>query len=111
MIRRPPRSTLFPYTTLFRSAVGLPRIWEQVVFRWQSRLAEGRGSDWNAALIYEELSQDRIGIFAMALAGAALLGRVNRQALIVVGSWIAGSLILLLIHTPLRDKHVVIVLP
>src|SRR2546422_6359215 len=26
MIRRPPRSTLFPYTTLFRSAV-LPRRW------------------------------------------------------------------------------------
>src|SRR3989440_9113634 len=24
MIRRPPRSTLFPYTTLFRSAVGAP---------------------------------------------------------------------------------------
>src|SRR5690349_23934284 len=24
MIRRPPRSTLFPYTTLFRSAHGLP---------------------------------------------------------------------------------------
>src|SRR2546422_3660484 len=24
MIRRPPRSTLFPYTTLFRSAIGLP---------------------------------------------------------------------------------------
>src|SRR3712207_8743361 len=25
MIRRPPRSTLFPYTTLFRSGVGRPR--------------------------------------------------------------------------------------
>src|SRR5258708_11686883 len=25
MIRRPPRSTLFPYTTLFRSVVGWPR--------------------------------------------------------------------------------------
>src|SRR2546425_9405547 len=24
MIRRPPRSTLFPYTTLFRSVLGLP---------------------------------------------------------------------------------------
>src|SRR3712207_6858923 len=24
MIRRPPRSTLFPYTTLFRSAIGAP---------------------------------------------------------------------------------------
>src|SRR5258707_7528330 len=26
MIRRPPRSTLFPYTTLFRSAVGAPTL-------------------------------------------------------------------------------------
>src|SRR3989442_13145610 len=26
MIRRPPRSTLFPYTTLFRSASGLSRV-------------------------------------------------------------------------------------
>src|SRR3712207_7856924 len=31
MIRRPPRSTLFPYTTLFRSSLGLaPRLVEQV---------------------------------------------------------------------------------
>src|SRR2546422_6696862 len=29
MIRRPPRSTLFPYTTLFRSHVGDPEIGEQ----------------------------------------------------------------------------------
>src|SRR5256885_11557033 len=26
MIRRPPRSTLFPYTTLFRSQLGSPRL-------------------------------------------------------------------------------------
>src|SRR3712207_7320213 len=26
MIRRPPRSTLFPYTTLFRSLVGVPPV-------------------------------------------------------------------------------------
>src|SRR5256885_7152376 len=26
MIRRPPRSTLFPYTTLFRSHLSLPRL-------------------------------------------------------------------------------------
>src|SRR3989442_11932121 len=26
MIRRPPRSTLFPYTTLFRSALSAPRL-------------------------------------------------------------------------------------
>src|SRR5258708_11964015 len=27
MIRRPPRSTLFPYTTLFRSLIGFPLAW------------------------------------------------------------------------------------
>src|SRR3712207_8756955 len=27
MIRRPPRSTLFPYTTLFRSSPGCPAAW------------------------------------------------------------------------------------
>src|SRR2546426_8863284 len=33
MIRRPPRSTLFPYTTLFRSAaVGIIRILEMIHF-------------------------------------------------------------------------------
>src|SRR2546426_5955782 len=30
MIRRPPRSTLFPYTTLFRSAVSLSCLWEVI---------------------------------------------------------------------------------
>src|SRR2546425_3207690 len=30
MIRRPPRSTLFPYTTLFRSGRAVARIGEQV---------------------------------------------------------------------------------
>src|SRR3712207_7661431 len=29
MIRRPPRSTLFPYTTLFRSRVAFPAGWGQ----------------------------------------------------------------------------------
>src|SRR2546425_5442762 len=33
MIRRPPRSTLFPYTTLFRSFLILPRFgWRAVFF-------------------------------------------------------------------------------
>src|SRR2546430_7237996 len=33
MIRRPPRSTLFPYTTLFRSLVGVARRATDVVAR------------------------------------------------------------------------------
>src|SRR5256885_4900739 len=38
MIRRPPRSTLFPYTTLFRSFVHL---------RYASHLAQGEGPVFN----------------------------------------------------------------
>src|SRR3712207_7423199 len=38
MIRRPPRSTLFPYTTLFRSAVAEPGA--PAAFRLESGVAE-----------------------------------------------------------------------
>src|SRR3989449_11055958 len=47
MIRRPPRSTLFPYTTLFRSSVP-----------WRGRRADGRGGvllDHGTHLVYELL--------------------------------------------------------
>src|SRR3989475_10636527 len=41
MIRRPPRSTLFPYTTLFRSLVDLNRISELAYVRGESGVAIG----------------------------------------------------------------------
>src|SRR2546422_5877176 len=41
MIRRPPRSTLFPYTTLFRSVVSRVRVHEN--WRPRSRWIRGRG--------------------------------------------------------------------
>src|SRR2546425_7210370 len=51
MIRRPPRSTLFPYTTLFRSRSGifvrprrLPRRWDAAV----ARPHRAPGRDWPA---------------------------------------------------------------
>src|SRR2546425_8354505 len=44
MIRRPPRSTLFPYTTLFRSRVLRARLYEQEQEKRQAALsAERRG--------------------------------------------------------------------
>src|SRR5258708_31496916 len=39
MIRRPPRSTLFPYTTLFRSALELPRMLRSVIKLVRAHLA------------------------------------------------------------------------
>src|SRR2546430_12290228 len=48
MIRRPPRSTLFPYTTLFRSALGL---WLVV------RDARARGSGLRASVFWAMLGE------------------------------------------------------
>src|SRR5256885_11977006 len=53
MIRRPPRSTLFPYTTLFRSAVPRPRRGVPAVCGVEGvRLQRQRGAgapDWPGA--------------------------------------------------------------
>src|SRR5207244_11336050 len=44
MLRRPPRSTLFPYTTLFRSAIDLDVV-EAVVLAAQGGARHARGDD------------------------------------------------------------------
>src|SRR5258705_9246197 len=47
MIRRPPRSTLFPYTTLFRSIFRSPIPVPLLTFRWR------------AAPLHQEFGRDR----------------------------------------------------
>src|SRR5215203_7567807 len=46
MIRRPPRSTLFPYTTLFRSDVAWDQLREPVGKRSQAWTHDGIGDLW-----------------------------------------------------------------
>src|SRR3712207_9007861 len=60
MIRRPPRSTLFPYTTLFRSAWTFDLLLRnpQQLGRLQAELGEG-GEDYLRAVISESLRLDR----------------------------------------------------
>src|SRR5688572_32562686 len=55
MIRRPPRSTLFPYTTLFRS----PAIAEIVAIARQVKFRPDESQDY--VQIYVPLAQDLIG--------------------------------------------------
>src|SRR5258705_5889497 len=45
MIRRPPRSTLFPYTTLFRSLREKGLRYEDRLYRWRSRRPVLRPAD------------------------------------------------------------------
>src|SRR5688572_31206446 len=45
MIRRPPRSTLFPYTTLFRSVAHPHVLAAQLVLVVQRRIGDGHAAD------------------------------------------------------------------
>src|SRR3712207_6893737 len=54
MIRRPPRSTLFPYTTLFRS--GLGRV---VAHVGEPQVDDGLPAQWRRQLVQRRHPQDR----------------------------------------------------
>src|SRR5438034_6556976 len=43
MTRRPPRSTLFPYTTLFRSFIGLPGVGKSTLSHRVAEMLQQRG--------------------------------------------------------------------
>src|SRR2546429_5592992 len=60
MIRRPPRSTLFPYTTLFRSFFQQPWVqkypYHVMIFLGRARVDSEGASDW---VVYHTGSSDR----------------------------------------------------
>src|SRR5256886_7172868 len=61
MIRRPPRSTLFPYTTLFRSARDLPAVLERLETGAEALRARGDTGEslTEAVAALEHLRLDR----------------------------------------------------
>src|SRR3712207_8735989 len=63
MIRRPPRSTLFPYTTLFRSLFA-----EEVLARQDnSAVPAGRGSANEARIVSAYLRRRQVNVEAVCL--------------------------------------------
>src|SRR3712207_8916041 len=65
MIRRPPRSTLFPYTTLFRSRARMQRCVAVSPF-----LGSRAGSDSNRRLVLRVVHIRRQGVTVLTLPGA-----------------------------------------
>src|SRR3712207_8736866 len=75
MIRRPPRSTLFPYTTLFRSS---PRLWVFIVLTLVGAIVGNLRSIALATLVtilVEEEGRDRANGLVGTANGVAFLGR------------------------------------
>src|SRR2546426_2747595 len=80
MIRRPPRSTLFPYTTLFRSPDDLDRLFERLV-TVLAQDAPGRlAIPFPAAEVYERLVPYRSNTSA---AGDRKSTRLNSSHLVI----------------------------
>src|SRR2546427_4104990 len=68
MIRRPPRSTLFPYTTLFRSVLRVLELHRQTFLLWlATRISRAYG---DRRLALENLRDDRLAIGIRARARA-----------------------------------------
>src|SRR5437588_5102205 len=60
MIRRPPRSTLFPYTTLFRSGHQLARAVHRVVPVKSGQLAAGHDGDRQVVDVEQDRKSTRL---------------------------------------------------
>src|SRR5688572_32342175 len=85
MIRRPPRSTLFPYTTLFRS--GLADLAHGTAHVDVDQVGAGAGRDPRAGahhvrVVSEELDRDRVllGMHDEQLLERAAVAMVQREA-------------------------------
>src|SRR2546425_4052354 len=76
MIRRPPRSTLFPYPTLFRSPADLPAILQLLEV---SKLPRAELERHIGTTLVAKEGKQLVGTAALELYGAAALLRYERS--------------------------------
>src|SRR2546426_7748656 len=87
MIRRPPRSTLFPYTTLFRSNKIYGNVIDAIVLTNQ-----GRGSSWSAAASLKRAFQS--GWFAKVGYSYGASRNTVDAGSIATGSWSGNQIVI-----------------
>src|SRR3712207_9301719 len=83
MIRRPPRSTLFPYTTLFRSAAALGRGSVGLSLRYaEGELAELREAVLEAGFAFSRDYEERDRAVGRIMARAEAVGAAREEAVL-----------------------------
>src|SRR2546422_11286194 len=84
MIRRPPRSTLFPYTTLFRSLIGQIGRKSRIGRGWSEAAVDGlRQHGIRTLVLLHLLSGARSGVGQTFRAGEFPVQRVKAPVLLV----------------------------
>src|SRR2546426_7238644 len=102
MIRRPPRSTLFPYTTLFRSPAGRPDRRQHA--RARGGLVHGAGGAAGAAP-HRDRKSTRLNSSHLVISYAVFcLKKKNVLAHGVVDDWAKHTLDLVRIKRPRRPR-------
>src|SRR5256885_17111913 len=103
MIRRPPRSTLFPYTTLFRSiwrSFYIARLASQAGLKFPSLLAAGFGL-WVGIQAFINVG---VNMGVLPTKGLTLpLMSYGRSSLVVGLAWV--GLVLRVYHEALREQR------
>src|SRR3712207_9409405 len=96
MIRRPPRSTLFPYTTLFRSSV--ENDWTSgtgigfAVSRVQNKTYVGHGGGYPGYTTQTLIQlDDKVGVIVLTNTNDSNPGDIARQLMVTVGEAVAKA--------------------
>src|SRR2546422_4251874 len=100
MIRRPPRSTLFPYTTLFRSHVELGQAPFPPGIRLGEPLSEFRVEPAEVQLVEVPRSEEHTSELQSRL---HLVCRLLLEKKKILGTYRASFLVWLTAHTPSRE--------
>src|SRR3712207_9039648 len=83
MIRRPPRSTLFPYTTLFRSADGV--VARDAAGTLEARRLEHPVESFGYRLVEPDGRRMRPDLLAVAGGAGPDVGRLQREGVLALG--------------------------
>src|SRR5258708_38838907 len=91
MIRRPPRSTLFPYTTLFRSVISTTAVTGSNVGSYPITLSGGSATNYGLIIQNGTMTVDKAALTAKADDKSKIYGQANPTLTITYTGFVNGD--------------------